>query len=127
MPVSRTVVGGKEVSEQGLEHGMPPQGLAAPGDEVKEGPARFIGLAFRRQVALAEMREQQLHDLELHRGHAGVVEQRNSAAETSIDYLPSADGTLVLMRQGDGIHWSRAGGDRVADAVLTAIKADWPV
>jgi hypothetical protein len=43
------------------------------------------------------------------------------------DYLPSADGTLVLMRQGDGIHWSRAGGDRVADAVLAALKADWPV
>jgi len=43
------------------------------------------------------------------------------------DYLPSADGTLVLMRQGDGIHWSRAGGDRVADAVLAAVKADWGV
>ncbi len=43
------------------------------------------------------------------------------------DYLPSEDGTLVLMRQGDGIHWSRAGGDRVADAVLASLEADWPV
>jgi hypothetical protein len=43
------------------------------------------------------------------------------------DYLPTGDGTLVLMRQGDGIHWSRAGGDRVADAVLTALRADWPI
>jgi len=43
------------------------------------------------------------------------------------DYLPSADGTLILMRQSDGIHWSRAGGDRVADAVLTALRADWPI
>jgi hypothetical protein len=43
------------------------------------------------------------------------------------DYLPSANGTLVLMRQGDGVHWSRAGGDRVADAVLAAIEADWAV
>jgi hypothetical protein len=42
------------------------------------------------------------------------------------DYLPTADGTLVLMRQSDGIHWSRAGGDRVADAVLELVRADWP-
>jgi hypothetical protein len=43
------------------------------------------------------------------------------------DYLPTGDGTLILMRQSDGIHWSRAGGDRVADAVLTAVRTDWPI
>ncbi|HUP73024.1 MAG TPA: GDSL-type esterase/lipase family protein [Acidimicrobiales bacterium] len=35
-------------------------------------------------------------------------------------------GGPTLMRQSDGIHLSRAGGDRVARAILTAIHADWP-
>jgi uncharacterized protein len=41
------------------------------------------------------------------------------------DYLPGDDGELVLMRQGDGIHWSRAGGDRVAQAALDIVGASW--
>src|SRR5690606_12367844 len=36
-------------------------------------------------------------------------------------YLPDGDGTVELMRQADGIHLSRAGGDRAANAILDAI------
>jgi hypothetical protein len=39
-------------------------------------------------------------------------------------YLNTGSG-LTLMRQADGIHLSRAGGDRLARAVLTAIRQDW--
>ncbi len=54
------------------------------------------------------------------------------------DYLPAgtgagpgpgdddpATGELILMRQGDGIHWSRQGGDRVAQAVFDLVDATW--
>jgi uncharacterized protein len=39
-------------------------------------------------------------------------------------YLPGPDGTPVLMRQQDGIHLSRAGGDRLAAAVLATVDAE---
>lgn len=42
------------------------------------------------------------------------------------DYLPGADGELVNMRNSDGIHMTRAGGDRAAEAILSAIEADLP-
>ncbi len=42
------------------------------------------------------------------------------------DYLPAPDGELVGMRQDDGIHFTRAGGDRAADAIWAAIQADLP-
>lgn len=35
------------------------------------------------------------------------------------------DGGPTLMRHGDGIHLTRAGGDRLARTVLGAIRADW--
>ena len=40
-------------------------------------------------------------------------------------YAPYLDGDPTLLRQGDGIHLTRAGGDRVADVVLDSIRADW--
>lgn len=39
-------------------------------------------------------------------------------------FLPGLDGTVQDMRQGDGIHLSRAGGDVLARAVLDLIEAD---
>lgn len=42
------------------------------------------------------------------------------------DYLPAPDGELVGMRQDDGIHFTRAGGDRAADAIWAAIQDDLP-
>jgi hypothetical protein len=39
-------------------------------------------------------------------------------------YLQTGSG-LTLMRQADGIHLTRAGGDRLARVVLTAIRQDW--
>jgi hypothetical protein len=39
-------------------------------------------------------------------------------------YLSGGDGAPVLMRQGDGIHLTRAGGDRVANAVLDVVTAE---
>jgi hypothetical protein len=37
------------------------------------------------------------------------------------DYLANADGTVVQVRAGDGIHFTREGGDRIATAVLAAM------
>lgn len=42
------------------------------------------------------------------------------------DYLPGADGELVEMRNSDGIHMTRAGGDRAAEAIFAAIEDDLP-
>jgi hypothetical protein len=39
-------------------------------------------------------------------------------------YLPTGSGT-TLMRLGDGIHLTRAGGDRLARAILDALRLDW--
>ena len=38
-----------------------------------------------------------------------------------------ASGDLVLMRASDGIHLTRAGGDRMAQAVLDVIEKDWKI
>lgn len=38
------------------------------------------------------------------------------------DYRTNFDGTVVRIRSGDGIHFERAGADRVATAVLTVIN-----
>ena len=42
------------------------------------------------------------------------------------DYLPGAGGELVGMRNSDGIHLTRAGGDRAADAIFAALEEDLP-
>ena len=42
------------------------------------------------------------------------------------DSLPGAGGEVVNMRNSDGIHMTRAGGDRAADAILAALEADLP-
>jgi hypothetical protein len=39
--------------------------------------------------------------------------------------LPDEHGTLVEVRLSDGVHFTGAGADRVARAVLEAITADW--
>lgn len=41
------------------------------------------------------------------------------------EYLRDGEGTLVLMRGADGIHLTRAGGDRAAARVLEVIEQDW--
>ena len=41
------------------------------------------------------------------------------------DYLTDADGDSILMRAPDGIHLTRAGGDRMAALVLDVIEKDW--
>lgn len=38
------------------------------------------------------------------------------------DYLLNPDGTVVQVRAGDGIHFTRAGGDRIAAAVMEAMN-----
>ena len=42
------------------------------------------------------------------------------------DYLTGAGGELVNMRNSDGIHLTRAGGDRAANAIFAALEADLP-
>jgi len=44
-----------------------------------------------------------------------------------VEYLPDAGGDPVLMRNADGIHLTRAGGDRMAQAALDAIEKDWGI
>ena len=43
------------------------------------------------------------------------------------DYLPGPSGQMELMRQSDGIHFSRAGADMAAAIVLGQIKAFWHI
>ena len=43
------------------------------------------------------------------------------------EYLPDANGDPVLMRASDGIHLTRAGGDRMAQATLDVIEKDWGI
>jgi len=38
------------------------------------------------------------------------------------DYLTNPDGSVVQVRTGDGIHFTREGGDRIAGAVVQAIR-----
>ena len=38
------------------------------------------------------------------------------------DYLSNADGSVVQVRTGDGIHFTREGGDRIADAVIASMR-----
>jgi uncharacterized protein len=38
------------------------------------------------------------------------------------DYLANADGSVVQVRTGDGIHFTREGGDRIAGVVMQAMK-----
>ena len=51
------------------------------------------------------------------------ADEKGSYAE----YLPRRGGDLVLMRAPDGIHLTRAGGDRMAQAVLDVIEKDWGI
>ncbi len=50
-----------------------------------------------------------------------MADDKGSYAE----YLKDADGDSVLMRAPDGIHLTRAGGDRMAALVLGVIERDW--
>jgi hypothetical protein len=43
------------------------------------------------------------------------------------DYLPDASGKPHLMRQQDGVHLTRTGGDRMAAAVLDVIEDTWHI
>jgi hypothetical protein len=52
---------------------------------------------------------------------AAMANEKGSYAE----YLQDENGDQVLMRAPDGIHLSRAGGDRMAQVVLDVIMKDW--
>ena len=52
---------------------------------------------------------------------AAMADEKGSYA----DYLKDANGESVLMRAPDGIHLTRAGGDRMAELVLGVIERDW--
>ena len=46
---------------------------------------------------------------------------------TFAEYLRDDAGDQVLMRAPDGIHLSRAGGDRMAQAPLDVVEKDWGI
>jgi hypothetical protein len=51
------------------------------------------------------------------------ADKKGSYAEA----LPGSGGELVVMRAPDGVHLTRAGGDRMAQVVLDAIEKDWGI
>jgi len=64
--------------------------------------------------------------------HEGVtyVDTREifaNAAGKYAAYLRGPDGDLVRVRQGDGVHLTRAGADRLAAHVLDVVREDWGV
>lgn len=65
------------------------------------------------------------------RRHPGVVYVDTWAllarAGSYAEYLPDERGHPVLMRGEDGIHLSRAGGDRMARHVLSVAAGDWGI
>jgi hypothetical protein len=59
------------------------------------------------------------------RGHVYYVDTVSVLGTPSggyTDFLPNPDGTVVQIRTADGTHFTRAGGDRIAAAVLAAMR-----
>jgi len=54
---------------------------------------------------------------------AAMANEKGSYSE----YLKDEDGDSILMRAPDGIHLTRAGGDRMAQVVLDVIEKDWGI
>ena len=52
-----------------------------------------------------------------------LADENGSYAE----YLEDENGDMTLMRASDGIHLTRAGGDRMAGVVLDVILKDWGI
>jgi hypothetical protein len=89
----------------------------------------WIGLPPMRNTERYETRYQIINDIV--KSEAARRERRVVFVDTSTtvsppgggyaDYLANADGTIVQVRGADGIHFTREGGDRIADAVLQAM------
>jgi hypothetical protein len=80
---------------------------------------------YRARIAMMN----HIYEAESHK-HPGVMFVSTwavmaNAKGSYAEYLRTGDGDRVLMRAPDGIHLSRAGGDRMAGAVLTVIERDW--
>jgi hypothetical protein len=53
---------------------------------------------------------------------ASVIGAPTSSGYTYADGLPNPDGTVTQVRAADGIHFTRAGGDLIANAILQAME-----
>lgn len=53
--------------------------------------------------------------------YVDTVSALGTAAGGYTDYLANSDGTVVQVRSSDGIHFTRAGGDRIAAKILDAM------
>ena len=53
---------------------------------------------------------------------ASVIGARTPTGYTYTDGLPNPDGTVTQVRSADGIHFTRAGGDLVANAILQQME-----
>ena len=106
--------------------------VAAVMDQLTRGGARvyWVGQPVAR---MADYSRRMKHLDEIYRGeaarHPGVRYVDSWPLFTAADggysaYLETDDG-LTLMRQADGIHLSRAGGDLLAAAILDALRLDW--
>jgi len=59
------------------------------------------------------------------RGHVYYVDTVSALGTPTggySDFLSNPDGTVVQVRSSDGVHFTRAGGDRVAGAILSAMR-----
>jgi hypothetical protein len=59
------------------------------------------------------------------RGHVYYVDTVSALGTPSggySDFLSNPDGTVVQVRSADGVHFTRAGGDRIAGAILSTMR-----
>jgi uncharacterized protein len=86
-------------------------GLPIPRDPGLAERYRFMNGVYAEQAARRK------GDVEFVDMYGRFADKRGRYA----DYLPDASGQLVKMRQGDGIHYSLPGAERVADEVLAHV------
>jgi hypothetical protein len=90
----------------------------------------WVGLPPMRNTERFETRYRMINDIvkaeaELRPGKVVYVDTEKVLSPPEggyADYLSNADGTVVQVRTGDGIHFTREGGDRIAGAVMKAIR-----
>jgi len=90
----------------------------------------WVGIPPMRNTERYETRYRYLNDIvksEAEKRPGKVVWVDTEAVLSSFgggyaDYLENPDGSIVQVRAGDGIHFTRAGGDRIAEAVLAAMR-----
>ncbi len=104
-------------------------------DEATAAGARvlWVGLPIMSSPVLSaemvQMNTIYAHEAALHAGVTFLATWRLFATAQGAysAYLPDASGQTVLMRNPDGVHFSGAGDDRLATAVVRAMDRSWHI